>query len=892
MKKILLTLIMMFALLLTAATCVYGFSDIENIHTQRAAGTLSHIGVINGRPDGLFHPQDTLTRAELSKMTVYMMNMGNEAESFSNIHRFTDVEEYHWASKYINLLSGYNIINGYEDSTFRPENNVTAYELIKIAVTYYGYGIIAESNGGYPEGYYKIALQLGLLKNTEKMELSAPVTRGNAAVIYYNLLCADFVEQNDYNGKEITFDKNGKTVLEHIFAIYEDDGVVTATQSASLGRELTSNGYITIDDVLYKEGETDVENMLGCRITFLYRIDENDDKIILSYGEYGKTVETVWSKDICDVSGIYTSNAKISYYVNKRINTRKLKTDAYIIYNGDYVSPSELGLIDFTSINGYVEIISWEGNGEGEALRIYDGSTMIASSVISGEEVYIMGRSSGETVLSFDTADEEYSTHIYSSGEEISPSAIEKEDVLTVYKSLNGKNITVYVSKNRVEGSIDSIEDDVQRIIEISGNSYNVSPGFINMGTGIRLAAKGIAYLDYKNEVVYFESEEGGNYAYFTRFAENGGIKNSVDVLLLMPNNTFEEYELASKIRFTDKDGVNSTITPMQFANLVRREPQFYDKRTAESQMIEYDLDADGKINEIKFAGLNRSYRDFSIDSVEKRHYYSNYLFDQKYKVTADTLVFKIPCSNFDGELEDRFSSGRADKFFSVSGNYQVEIYNVNEKGEIGALLYRVPGQKKTLEYSVSTASSKVMVIEKVSDAADKDGIWHTRVTGIVNGEYESYWLSDEIKNDVSVYSKLKFGNVIQFATNSDEVKFASFDGVEEIKELAVLLNTESYKYQQRWNGSKVLISEAARTTTVGTINEIGADGRLLLDLPDNDEVIGQQMPFYVTSSVNIIRANKDNKKAELIEYAQIKPTEKVFVRQRYNVIKEIVVFE
>ena len=109
MKKILLTLIMMFALLLTAATCVYGFSDIENIHTQRAAGTLSHIGVINGRPDGLFHPQDTLTRAELSKMTVYMMNMGNEAESFSNIHRFTDVEEYHWASKYINLLSGYNI---------------------------------------------------------------------------------------------------------------------------------------------------------------------------------------------------------------------------------------------------------------------------------------------------------------------------------------------------------------------------------------------------------------------------------------------------------------------------------------------------------------------------------------------------------------------------------------------------------------------------------------------------------------------------------------------------------------------------------------------------------------------------------------------------------------
>ena len=892
MKKVLLTLIMMLTLLLSAAVCAYGFSDIENDKVQRAVGTLQHIGVIDGKPDGLFHPDDTLTRAELSKMTAYMMNMGDEAASFSDIHRFSDVAEYHWASRYINLLSGYNIINGYGDGTFRPDNNLTANELIKIAVSYYGYGFIAEKNGGYPDGYHKIAIELGLLKNTENMELSAPVSRGNAAVIYYNLLSADYVERKDYNGNDISFEKNGKTVLEQIFAIYEDDGIVTATQSASLDRDLTADGYITIDDVLYKDGETDVERMLGSRITFLYRIDENGDKIILSYGEYGKTVETVWSKDICDVSGIYTSNAKISYYVNKRINTKKLKTDAYIIYNGDYVSSSELSLIDFTNINGYVEIISWESDSEGEALRVYDGNTMIVTSVLSGEDVYIMGRSSGETVLGYDTTDEKYSARIYRDGEEIAPDAIEKEDVLTVYKSLNGKNITAYVSKNRIEGTIEAISEDNNRIVEINAALYDVSSGFINMGTGLRLGTKGIAYLDYKNEVVYFESEYGGNYAYFTRFGENGGFKNSVEVLLLMPNNTFEEFKLASKIKFTDKNGRQSTISPAEFTNLVRREPQFYDKRIAESQIIEYDLDSEGKIDEIKFAGENRDYREFSIDSVEKRHYYSNYLFDQKYKVTADTLVFKIPCSNFDGELEDRFSSGSADNFFATSGNYQVEIYNVNEKGEIGVLLYRVPGQKKTLEYSVSNASNNVMVIEKVTVASDDDGIWRTRLTGIVNGEYQSFWISDEIKNDVSIFSKLKFGNVIQFATNAAEVKFAAFEGVEEIKELAVLLNTDSIKYQQRWNGSKVLISEAARTTTVGTVNEIGADGRLLLDLPDNNELFGKQMPFYVTSSVNIIRVNKDTQRVELIAYEQIKPTDKVFVRQRYNVIKEIVVFE
>ena len=128
MKKILLTLIMMFALLLTAATCVYGFSDIENIHTQRAAGTLSHIGVINGRPDGLFYPQDYIKREEALKIVVEsFLNYNIDYESYGKSAEGT------WYHKYLAIAEYFSIISGmYNEENFSPNVYMTRQEFITL----------------------------------------------------------------------------------------------------------------------------------------------------------------------------------------------------------------------------------------------------------------------------------------------------------------------------------------------------------------------------------------------------------------------------------------------------------------------------------------------------------------------------------------------------------------------------------------------------------------------------------------------------------------------------------------------------------------------------------------------------------------------------------------
>lgn len=45
---------------------------------------------------------------------------------------FSDVPDAYWANYYISSIQGLNIINGYEDNTFKPENEVKTGEFIKM----------------------------------------------------------------------------------------------------------------------------------------------------------------------------------------------------------------------------------------------------------------------------------------------------------------------------------------------------------------------------------------------------------------------------------------------------------------------------------------------------------------------------------------------------------------------------------------------------------------------------------------------------------------------------------------------------------------------------------------------------------------------------------------
>ena len=102
---------------------------------------LTKTGIISGSTDGKFYPEEQVTRAEFAKMIVEAMNL-NLIESESN---FSDVSEKEWYSKYVNTANANNIINGFEN-TFNPYAKLTRQDMAVIvarAVEKKGYSLSA-----------------------------------------------------------------------------------------------------------------------------------------------------------------------------------------------------------------------------------------------------------------------------------------------------------------------------------------------------------------------------------------------------------------------------------------------------------------------------------------------------------------------------------------------------------------------------------------------------------------------------------------------------------------------------------------------------------------------------------------------------------------------------
>ena len=90
---------------------------------NNAVSTMTRAGIVNGYPDGTFRPNAPITRAEMAKIIALFAKLEPSAE------RFPDTAG-HWAEPYIRLAAGSGWIEGYPDSTFRPDRAITRAETV------------------------------------------------------------------------------------------------------------------------------------------------------------------------------------------------------------------------------------------------------------------------------------------------------------------------------------------------------------------------------------------------------------------------------------------------------------------------------------------------------------------------------------------------------------------------------------------------------------------------------------------------------------------------------------------------------------------------------------------------------------------------------------------
>ncbi|MCD8390612.1 MAG: S-layer homology domain-containing protein, partial [Firmicutes bacterium] len=119
-----------------------GFTDLDDVSwALTAINNLYVNGVINGKTDTLFYPNDSIIRAEFAKMLVLAFNFDTVSADTAT---FTDVPVSNWASEYVEAAYGNGIITGFDDGSFEPNSEITRQDMAVMvyrAATSAGYSI-------------------------------------------------------------------------------------------------------------------------------------------------------------------------------------------------------------------------------------------------------------------------------------------------------------------------------------------------------------------------------------------------------------------------------------------------------------------------------------------------------------------------------------------------------------------------------------------------------------------------------------------------------------------------------------------------------------------------------------------------------------------------------
>lgn len=332
MRNLKKTLALVMALAMVLSFCVVGsaatikYKDVDNTaNYTEAVSILSNLNIIKGYEDGTFRPDNTITRAEAATVLVRTLGMEEVAQGNAGATAFTDVPSDHWASGYINTAYNQGIIDGMGNGIFAPEENVKFEQMVKMLVAALGYTPKATANGGYPTGYLSVASQEGITKGATGTT-GKDATRSTVAKLVYNSLEVKLMDV-----KEFTTGTAGST-----YGVSEDTILSKYLEVTKL-EAYVSETYLSGSD--YKKDDK--------AITLIATSNQNEKNGVY---EYEKNASYQFQEGNTDASALigYSVIAYVGeddltgdetiFAISKRTGTRNTET---VVYAEDFENANE-----------------------------------------------------------------------------------------------------------------------------------------------------------------------------------------------------------------------------------------------------------------------------------------------------------------------------------------------------------------------------------------------------------------------------------------------------------------------------------------------------------------------------------------------------------------------
>ena len=190
LKKV-LAMVLAFACTFSMFAGAKVFEDVKaGSDYSEAITMLSDLGVIQGKDDGKYHPEDTITRAEACAMIARLMTGDPNVSQYVGAQSFVDVAKGSWKDSAIGYCYINGIVVGVGNNKFEPDRAITDAEFVTMVVRAMGYET-ADMKQNYPFSYMSNAQAIGLLDGV-KMVANTDALRGEDAQVIYNALFTDY----------------------------------------------------------------------------------------------------------------------------------------------------------------------------------------------------------------------------------------------------------------------------------------------------------------------------------------------------------------------------------------------------------------------------------------------------------------------------------------------------------------------------------------------------------------------------------------------------------------------------------------------------------------------------------------------------------------------------
>lgn len=654
----------------------------ESFHTN--VRFLYDLGIFDEKVD--MQPEEELTRGQLVMLLVQMIGFPGGVNVDNT---FTDISVDHPYYYYISVACDLQIITGFEDNTFRPDEKVSYFQALKMIVGLLGYAERAEKLGGYPSGYYQQAARLKIAV-PGTIDGNAPITFETLVQVMKESLEVDLA-QILTSGEEYQkyIIKEGKNILTEYHSIYKYKGRITANYYTAIdGKETANSDLVALDGVLFYKGDTNVDEYLGQNVTvYAYEDEYGTEGVIKAIVPKANGLSVTISAD--DLVGTPTEG-RITYDTPEgKQETITFDSSAVVVFNGKKTEQPKAAYFDIEM--GSIRAVDPDGNGY--SLFFVDSYENYIIDAVDQNENTLHFKDGAEPLV-LDTNDP-FKRVIFTdqNGYEAYVSETIEWDVISVFQSEDKKTVRAVRSDKMAAGMVESVSDD--RIM-IDGKEYKLSPGLRKSETFTppRAGVNAEFLLDFSGNIVYVntESYRVSKYGYLVGIDSVGGISENVRLKIFTEYGEMKIYETEDELVFNGKKIKGTELFGGSNNPLIRSDGSFAE------QAVMYRINSSDKLKELDTAvdgsdmDPTERLENFSLDYTgesEKMIGYDTVMFGTRYLPRSETKIFVVP-EKYEGDDEEyRVMTYTSLRHYSEETYKLVYFYDITQDNVISMMVLR-----------------------------------------------------------------------------------------------------------------------------------------------------------------------------------------------------------